>query len=57
MITLLTKKNGKTVIFKNAKPSATLDDICELAECEVNDGYADYSCVFVDGEIYAEFEN
>lgn len=57
MITLLTMKNGKTVMNREAKPSATLEDICEIAECEVNGGYADYSCVKVDGEIYAEYES
>lgn len=57
MITLLTKKDGKTVMFKDAKPTASLEDICFIAECEVNGGYADYSCVMVDGEIYMEYES
>ena len=57
MITLLTKKNGQIVLNREAKPFATVDDICEIAECEVNGGYADYACVTVDGEIYAEYES
>lgn len=57
MIALLTKKNGQIVLNRKAKPSATVEDICEIAECEVNGGYADYACVTVDGEIYAEYES
>lgn len=57
MIRLITKKSGKVVLNKTAKNSATVDDICAIAECEVYDGYADYACVEVDGEIYAEYES
>lgn len=57
MIRLVTTKSGKTVINSIAKPTATLEDILWIAECEVTDGYADYSRVEVNGEIYAEYEN
>ena len=56
MIKLLTMKDGKIVMDRKASPTASLDDIVYIAEREVNDGYADYSCVTVDGEIYAEYE-
>jgi len=56
MIRLITMKDGLVVINRRAKSSATLEDILEIAENEVNGGYADYSRVEVDGEIYAEYE-
>ena len=54
-IRLITKKDGKTVLDKYAKKTATLGDILEIAECEVTDGYADYSCVIVNGNVFAEY--
>ena len=56
-IRLVTKKDGKTILDKYAKKTATLWDILEIAENEVTDGYADYSCVFVNGDVYAEYES
>lgn len=56
MIRLVTKFNGKVLFDKVAKSGARLDEVLEIAENEVNDGYADYSCVMVNGEIYAEYE-
>lgn len=56
MIRLVTKLNGNTVMDKWATASVTLDDILEIAECEILDGYADYALVEVDGEVYAEYE-
>lgn len=55
MITLILKSNGKTT-RKYAKDGVTLDNVVEIAENEVMDGYAEYSCVMVDGEIYVEYE-
>lgn len=56
MITLLTKKNGKTVLNTHAKAGVSVEDICDLAKCEVNGNYADYALVKVDGVIYAEYD-
>ena len=55
-ICILTKKNGSVVLDKRAKDGVSVEEICEIAECEVNGGYADYARVTVNGEIYAEYE-
>lgn len=55
-IRLITKKNGFEVLNCRAKRGVGLEDICEIAENEVYDGYADYACVTVDGRIYMELE-
>lgn len=57
MIRLITKKDGKIVLNKTAKAGVSVGEICEIAECEVYDGFADYACVEIDGEIYAEYES
>lgn len=56
MIRIVTKKDGRVVLDRYAKPGAQLEDIVFIAECEVNDGYADYSVVYVDGDVYCEYE-
>ena len=55
-IRLLTKKDDEVVMNAKAKPSAALSEIVNIAECEVNGGYADYARVTIDGEVYAEYE-
>ena len=55
-IWLLTMKDGDVVIHKHARLGVSLEDVCEIAECEVNGGFADYARVTVDGEIYMELE-
>ncbi len=55
MITLILKSNGRTK-FKYAKDGVSVDEVVEIAENEVMDGFAEYSCVMVDGEVYAEYE-
>jgi len=49
-------KDGDVVIHKHARPGILLEDVCEIAECEVNGGFADYARVTVDGEIYMELD-
>lgn len=60
-IRLLTMKDGEVVLNKKARMGVDmhdiLDEVCEIAENEVLDGYADYSRVTVDGEIYMEYES
>lgn len=54
---LLTMKDGLVVLNKYARPGVTIDDLLEIAECEVYGGYADYACVENDdGTVYAEYE-
>ena len=55
MIELITVENGKKRT-RYAKAGVTADEICYIAEAEVYGGYAEYSAVVVDGEIYAEYE-
>lgn len=55
-IRLITWKDGRITMDKLAKETATVSDICEIAECEVYGGYADYAQVEVDGNMYAEYE-
>lgn len=55
MIALVLRSNGRTK-WKYAKDGVSVDEIIEIAENEVMDGYAEYSCVMVDGEVYAEYE-
>ena len=55
-IRLVLKKRGRIYLNRKARQTATVEDILEIAEKEVNDGYADYAMVEVDGEIYAEYE-
>lgn len=55
-IKLMTMKNGSVVFDKKAKEGVTLDEVLEIAENEVADGYADYARVMVDGYVYAEYE-
>ena len=57
MIRLVTEKNGAIVLDRKASATASLDDICYIAEAEVYGGYVDYAKVVVDGEIYAEYES
>ena len=52
----MTMKNGRVVFDKKAKEGVTLDEVLEIAENEVADGYADYARVMVDGYVYAEYE-
>lgn len=56
MIRLITKMDGETIMNKRAKEGVTLDEICEIAECEFYGGYADYVAVLVDGRTYMELE-
>ena len=56
MIRLLTMKDGKVVMDRKANPRVTIGEVCEIAEHEVMDGYADYARVTIDGEIYIEVE-
>ena len=56
-IRLVTKMNGRKQVDKIARPGVDLEDVLELAENEVMDGYADYSAVYVDGRLYAEYES
>ena len=56
-IWLLTEKNGEVLLHKHARPGITVDEICEIAENEVYGGFADYTRVTVDGEVYAEYES
>lgn len=55
-IDVLTMLNGRIIINSHAKQGVSLEDVLEIAESEVYDGYADYARVTVDGEIYAEYE-
>ena len=48
--------DGRTMV-RRARPGTTVDEICEIAECEVNGGYAVYAAVYVDREIYVEYES
>lgn len=50
-------KNGEVVLHKHAKSGVSVEEVCEIAENEVMDGYADYARVTVDGEIYMEYES
>lgn len=56
-IWILTMLNGEVVMHKHARQGVSVDDICEIAENEVLDGFADYARVTVDGEIYMEYES
>lgn len=56
MIRLITMRDGETIMNKRAKEGVTLDEICEIAECEFYGGYADYVQVLVDGRTYMELE-
>ena len=49
-------KDGEVILHKHARQGVSVEDICEVAENEVYDGYADYARVTVDGEIYMELE-
>ena len=53
---ILTMKDGEVVLHKHARDGVTLDEVCEIAENEVMDGYADYARVTVNGNIYMELE-
>lgn len=53
-IRILTKLNGKTVLDCEAKKTSTIENIVEIAQCEVSDGYADYALVTVDGKPHFE---
>lgn len=55
-IHITTMKDGATVLDGSARKGVSLEDICEIAENEVNGGYADYARVTVDGAIYMELE-
>ena len=55
-IVLKTTEPGGKTRLRTAKPGATLEDICEIAENEVYGGYAVYAAVIVDGEVYIELE-
>ena len=55
-IWILTEKDGNVVMHKHARAGVTVDEVCEIADCEVMGGYADYARVTVDGSIYAEYE-
>lgn len=57
MIKILTTLNGEVVLDFHAKRGVTVDEVLEIAENEVDGGYADYARVEVDGEIYAEYES
>ena len=56
MIQLITKKNGEIVMNRTGGQGAYAEDIDWIAYREVNDGYADYAVVLVDGEIYSEYK-
>ena len=56
MIQLITKKYGRIVMNRTAGYGTTAEEVDWIASCEVNDGYADYAVVLVDGEIYSEYE-
>lgn len=56
MIQLITKRNGMIVMNRTAGQGTTAEEVDWIASCEVNDGYADYAVVLVDGEIYSEYE-
>ena len=43
------------VLDSIGNPGASAEEVCRIAECEVNDGFADYAVVYVDGETYAEY--
>lgn len=49
-------KDGEVVLHKHARDGVTLDEVCEIAENEVMDGYADYARVTVNDNIYMELE-
>ena len=53
---ILTEKNGDVVLHKAFKTGVSIEDACDLAECEVNSGYADYARITVNGEVYMEYE-
>ena len=53
---ILTMKNGDVVLHSHAKEGVSVDEVCEIAECEVNGGFADYARVTVNGETYMEYE-
>ena len=55
-IRIVTKADGRKTMDKVAKPGVDLEDIIEIAENEVYDGYADYSAVYVNGKLYVEYE-
>lgn len=55
-IWIKTEKNGEVVLYNYFKEGVTLDEACELAECEVNAGYADYARITVNGDVYMEYE-
>ena len=55
MITLVLRQNGREKT-KYAKAGVSVDEIIEIAENEVMGGYAEYSAVYVNGHLYAEYE-
>ncbi len=54
-IRIQTIKDGGVVLDKVGRPGVSVDAICEIAQHEVNGGYADYARVSVDNKIYAEY--
>lgn len=57
VITLKTKDACGGGMNKRAKPGASLDDVLEIAENEVTCGYAVWAAVYIDGKLYAEYED
>ena len=55
-ICITTMRDGAIVLDRSARRGVSLEDICEIAENEVNGGYADYARVTVNGVIYMELE-
>lgn len=56
-ITLKTRDVCGGGMNKRAKPGVSLEDVLEIAENEVTCGYAVWAGVYIDGELYAEYED
>lgn len=56
LIQLKTKAQDGSERTRRAKPDVTIAEVEEIAEKEVESGYAVYAAVLVDGKIYSELE-
>lgn len=56
LIQLKTKAQDGSERTRRAKPDVTIAEVEEIAEKEVESGYAVYAAVLADGKIYSELE-
>jgi repressor of nif and glnA expression len=56
MIKLIMMLRGKTIMDTKAEKTATIDDVLDIAEYAISNGFADYARIEIDGETYVEYE-